>query len=74
MTEDIEVARDGSILSGTFARPQKTITGAMYEAPIERFEAAEPDPNVGALALSGKGGVFTAGNDLADFLRLASRE
>jgi enoyl-CoA hydratase/carnithine racemase len=46
----------------------------MYEALIEAFEAAERDPDVGALVLSGKGGVFTAGNDIGDFLRQASRE
>ena len=66
----IEVARDGAVLSAAFARPQKknAITGAMYEALIEAFEAAEREPSVGALVLSGKGGVFTAGNDIGDFL------
>jgi enoyl-CoA hydratase/carnithine racemase len=45
----------------------------MYEALIEAFEAAERDPEVGAFVLSGKGGAFTAGNDLIDFLAVASR-
>lgn len=72
---DIEVAREGAVLSAAFARPQKknAITGAMYEALIEAFEAAERDPEVGAFMLSGKGGVFTAGNDIADFLSVAAR-
>lgn len=72
---DIEVAREGAVMSAAFARPQKknAITGAMYEALIEAFEAAERDPDVGALVLSGKGGVFTAGNDIADFLAVAAR-
>ena len=76
MTQDIEVAREGAVLSAAFARPQKknAITGAMYDALIEAFEAAERDPDIGALVLSGKGGVFTAGNDLGDFLAVASRE
>ena len=76
MIEDIEVARAGRGSSVAFARPQKknAITGAMYEALIEAFETAERDPDVGALVLSGKGGVFTAGNDLGDFLAIASRE
>ncbi len=75
MTEDIEVAREGAVLSAAFARPQKknAITGAMYEALIEAFETAERDPGVGAFVLSGKGGVFTAGNDIGDFLAVASR-
>ena len=76
MTQDIEVAREGAVLSAAFARPQKknAITGAMYDALIEAFEGAERDPDIGALVLSGKGGVFTAGNDLGDFLAVASRE
>jgi enoyl-CoA hydratase/carnithine racemase len=75
MTQDIEVARHGAVMSAAFARPQKknAITGAMYEALIEAFEAAERDASVGAFVLSGKGGVFTAGNDLGDFLAVASR-
>ncbi|HEX9170600.1 MAG TPA: enoyl-CoA hydratase-related protein [Roseiarcus sp.] len=62
-------------MSAAFARPQKknAITGAMYEALIEALEAAERDASVGALVLSGKGGVFTAGNDIGDFLAAASR-
>ena len=74
MTKDIEVSRDGAVMSAAFARPQKknAITGAMYEALIEAFEAAERDASVGAFVLSGKGGVFTAGNDLGDFVALAT--
>ena len=43
----------------------------MYEALIEAFDAAERDPDIGAFVLSGKGGVFTAGNDIGDFLAVA---
>ena len=73
---DIEVTREGAILSAAFARPQKknAITGAMYEALIEAFDTANRDPDVGALVVSGKGGVFTAGNDIGDFLAVALRE
>ena len=46
----------------------------MYEKLIEAFEEAERDPEIGALVLSGKGGVFTAGNDLNDFLAVAMHE
>jgi enoyl-CoA hydratase/carnithine racemase len=74
-TKDIEVVREGAVMWAAFARPQKknAITGAMYEALIEAFEAAERDAGVGAFVLSGKGGVFTAGNDIGDFLAVASR-
>jgi enoyl-CoA hydratase/carnithine racemase len=74
-TRDIEISREGAVMSAAFARPQKknAITGAMYDALVEAFETAERDPAVGAFVLSGKGGVFTAGNDIADFLAVASR-
>jgi len=74
-TKDVEIAREGAVMRAAFARPHKknAITGAMYEALIEAFEAAERDPQVGAFVLSGKGGVFTAGNDIGDFLAVASR-
>jgi enoyl-CoA hydratase/carnithine racemase len=74
MTQDVEVGREGAVMWAAFARPQKknAITGAMYEALIDAFEAAERDPGVGAFVLSGKGGVFTAGNDLRDFVALAT--
>jgi enoyl-CoA hydratase/carnithine racemase len=72
---DIEIAREGAVLSAAFARPQKknAITGAMYETLTEAFESAERDAEIGALALSGEGGVFTAGNDIGDFLGFAAR-
>ena len=57
-------------MSAAFDRPEKknAITSAMYEALIATFDQAERDPDVGALLLSGNGGVFTAGNDIGDFL------
>jgi enoyl-CoA hydratase/carnithine racemase len=76
VTKDIEVACEGAVMSAAFARPQKknAITGAMYEALIEAFDMAERDPEIGALVMSGKGGVFTAGNDIGDFLAVALHE
>src|SRR3954453_8584493 len=75
-TQDIEIAREGAVISAAFARPQKknAITGAMYEALIEAIETASRDPEIGALVLSGKGGIFTAGNDIGDFLAVALHE
>ena len=76
LTKDIEIGREGAVMSAAFARPQKknAITGAMYEALIEAFDTAERDPEIGALVMSGKGGVFTAGNDIGDFLAVALHE
>ena len=74
MTDGIDVAREGAVMAAAFARPEKknAITGAMYEALIAAFDEAERDPGVGAFVLSGKGGVFTAGNDIGDFLAAAT--
>ena len=73
MSVGIEVQREGAVLVVAFARPEKknAITGAMYEALIGAFDEAERDPGVGALVLAGRRGVFTAGNDIADFLAIA---
>ena len=72
---NIAVAREGAVLTAGFDRPDKknAITGAMYEALIAALEEAERDDAVGAMLLSGHGGVFTAGNDIGDFLAVASR-
>jgi enoyl-CoA hydratase/carnithine racemase len=74
MSAGVEVFREGAVLVAAFARPEKknAITGAMYEALIGAFDEAEGDPGIGALVLAGRGGVFTAGNDIADFLSVAA--
>ncbi len=74
MSAGIEVSREGAVLLAAFARPEKknAITGAMYEALIEAFDTAERDPDIGAVVIAGRGGVFTAGNDIVDFLSIAA--
>lgn len=53
-----------------FARPEKrnALTQEMYAALIRGLEAAEADESVGAIVITGQPGIFTAGNDLADFV------
>jgi enoyl-CoA hydratase/carnithine racemase len=53
-----------------FARPEKknALTAEMYQALADALAAAEADPAVRVILISGAGGNFTAGNDLADFL------
>jgi enoyl-CoA hydratase/carnithine racemase len=74
MDEHVKVERDGAVLSVTLARPEKknALTNAMYNGLIEAFVRASRDETIGALVLRGQNGVFTAGNDLADFLTAAS--
>ena len=71
---DVLVSRDGAVLVLTLARPQKknALTGAMYEALIEAFETANKDDDIAVILLRGSGGVFTAGNDIGDFIANAS--
>ncbi len=58
------------ILTLTFDRPEKknALTTAMYAALVQHLAAAEADPGVRVVVLTGAGGNFTAGNDLRDFL------
>jgi len=53
------------------ARPEKknALTQAMYRAMAEAIVAAGADESVHALLITGQPGIFTAGNDLEDFLR-----
>src|ERR1700678_2676947 len=70
MTDLVRIHRDGAVLGVTLNRPQKknALTSEMYEALLGAFESAAGDEGVGALLLAGEGGVFTAGNDIGDFL------
>ena len=54
-----------------FHRPEKknAITAAMYESLAEALKAAGADEAVRVILITGDGGAFTAGNDLADFLQ-----
>jgi enoyl-CoA hydratase/carnithine racemase len=53
------------------ARPEKknALTRAMYRAMAEAIVAAGADESVRALLITGQPGIFTAGNDLEDFMR-----
>jgi len=72
MTALVEKRREGGVLSLALARPEKknALTGAMYDALSAGLIEAGKDDEIGAILIAGKGGVFTAGNDLGDFLQL----
>jgi enoyl-CoA hydratase/carnithine racemase len=74
MTEHVAVTReDGGVLLIRLSRPEKknALTGAMYDAMTAALADADGNEQIGAIVLAGSGGVFTAGNDIADFLALA---
>jgi enoyl-CoA hydratase/carnithine racemase len=52
------------------ARPEKknALTAEMYQVMADALASADADPAVRVILISGAGGNFTAGNDLADFL------
>jgi enoyl-CoA hydratase/carnithine racemase len=54
----------------TINRPtnRNALTVAMYAALAEAVNAADADPDVRVIVLTGAGGSFSAGNDLGDFI------
>lgn len=67
---DVEVTRAGAVQVLRLNRPQKlnALTGQMYDAMSDALEAGDEDAGVAVHAFLGSGGVFTAGNDIAEFL------
>jgi len=66
----ILTSRAGGILRIEFDRPEKknAITAAMYRALADALASAESDGGVRVVLIVGKPEIFTAGNDLEDFL------
>ena len=66
---------DGGVRLITLDRPQKknALTGAMYDALRDALASADASEDIGAVVFAGQPGMFSAGNDLADFLGQAER-
>ena len=73
MTEHIIVADEESTRTITMRRPEKknTLTQEMYLAMSDAIDTAQSNPAIRCLILTGRSGVFTAGNDIGDFLQAA---
>jgi enoyl-CoA hydratase/carnithine racemase len=71
MTDHLRIADDDAIRAITLRRPEKknALTQAMYRGMSEAIDAAQVDPSIRCITISGGPGVFTAGNDLEDFLK-----
>ena len=69
MSETLSVERNGNVLEIAFNRPEKknALTRDMYAGVVSAFEAAEADPVIRAILLTGRGDTFTSGNDIRDF-------
>jgi enoyl-CoA hydratase/carnithine racemase len=70
MTEHLIVADDKHARVITLRRPEKknAITHEMYRAMSDAIDTAQNNPDVRCFIITGGSGVFTAGNDLEDFL------
>ena len=68
---DILTGLDDDVLTITFNRPAKknAITAAMYQALADALHAGDHDPAVRAILIAGQPEIFTAGNDLEDFMK-----
>ncbi len=74
MTEHIIVTDEESTRTIVMRRPEKknTLTQEMYLAMSDAIESAQSNPAIRCLVLTGRSGVFTAGNDISDFLQAAT--
>lgn len=68
---DILTRKENGILTIEFNRLDKknAITAAMYQLMADALRDAESDTAVRAIVIAGKPEIFTAGNDLEDFLK-----
>ncbi len=68
---DILTSKANGIFTITFNRPNKknAITAAMYQTMADALKEAEKDTEVRVILFTGKPEIFTAGNDLEDFMK-----
>ena len=71
MTEHLIVTDEDATRVITLRRPEKknAITQDMYRAMSDAIDTAQNNPDIRCLIITGGSGVFTAGNDLEDFLK-----
>ena len=71
MTGHLIVTDEDATRVITLRRPEKknALTGDMYRAMSAAIDTAQADPAIRCIVITGGPGVFTAGNDLEDFLK-----
>jgi enoyl-CoA hydratase/carnithine racemase len=76
MTEHIIVTDEGATRTITMRRPEKknTLTQEMYLAMSEAIDSAQSNREIRCFIITGRSGVFTAGNDIGDFLEAATAD
>ena len=76
MTGHLIVTDEDATRVITLRRPEKknAITQEMYRAISVAIDTAQDDPNIRCIMITGGSGLFTAGNDLEDFLKDGSSD
>ena len=71
MTGHLIVSDEDATRVITLRRPEKknAITQDMYRAMSDAIDSAQNNPDIRCIIITGGSGVFTAGNDLEDFLK-----
>ncbi len=74
MAEEVIVTRGNGVLTLTLDRAEKknALTAAMYATLAEALTTAGAEAEIGAILILGQPGIFTAGNDIKDFLQAAT--
>ncbi|WP_280155899.1 enoyl-CoA hydratase [Piscinibacter sp. XHJ-5] len=74
MSNEILTRAQAGVLTVSFNRVERknSITGAMYDAMTDALAAAQGDPSVRVVVFEGHETVFSAGNDISDFLNAPS--
>jgi len=74
MSENIQITRQGAVQVIRINRPEKknALTRSMYAAMSDALRSGDADPDVRCHVFLGVPGAFSAGNDLADFLTIAT--
>lgn len=70
MADDVLISTSGSVMTLRLDRPDKknAITIAMYDALAGALDEAAADEAIRVVTILGEGDMFTAGNDLHDFM------
>jgi enoyl-CoA hydratase/carnithine racemase len=76
MTGHLIVTDEAATRVITMRRPEKknAITEEMYRAMSDAIDTAQNNPNIRCLIITGVSGVFTAGNDVEEFLKLGTAD
>jgi len=71
MTDHILTTVDNGVMTIRINRPEKknALTVAMYGAMGESLQAAESDDHVRVVLITGTANIFSAGNDIMDFMQ-----